>query len=87
MDAGAALVNDPLVGSIQNYANVVSIQRLGYNDHGPVHARIVALNCLRHRLLLNFEAEADRVDPDELVRQVVEMTPTQPVGMPVAAKA
>jgi metal-dependent HD superfamily phosphatase/phosphodiesterase len=42
-----AMVDDTLVGSIQNYANVVSIQRLGYNDHGPVHARIVALNCMR----------------------------------------
>lgn len=43
----SSLLDDTLVGSIQNYANVVSIQRLGYNDHGPVHARIVALNCLR----------------------------------------
>jgi MoxR-like ATPase len=44
----------------------------------------VALSCLRHRILLNFEAEADRVDPDDVVRQVLEMTPTQPVGMPMA---
>lgn len=43
----AAMVEDPLIASIQNYANVVAIQRLGYNDHGPVHARIVALNSLR----------------------------------------
>jgi len=48
-----SLLNDPLVASIQNYANVVSIQRLGYNDHGPVHARIVALNSLRLLDLLN----------------------------------
>ncbi len=47
------MLNDPLVASIQNYANVVSIQRLGYNDHGPVHARIVALNTLRIIDLLN----------------------------------
>ncbi|KAA0216078.1 MAG: MoxR family ATPase [Leptolyngbya sp. PLA3] len=45
----------------------------------------VAMNCLRHRLLLNFEAEADRVDTDDIVRQVLEMTPTQPVGMPAPA--
>src|SRR5437762_1301777 len=37
----SALIDDTLIGSIQNYANVVSIRRLGYNDHGPVHARIV----------------------------------------------
>lgn len=48
-----SLVDDPLVASIQNYANVVSIQRLGYNDHGPVHARIVALNSLKILELLN----------------------------------
>lgn len=47
------MVDDPLIASIQNYANVVSIQRLGYNDHGPVHARIVALNSLRILDLLN----------------------------------
>lgn len=42
-----AVLEDELIATIQNYANVVSIQRLGYNDHGPVHARIVTLNCLR----------------------------------------
>jgi MoxR-like ATPase len=43
----------------------------------------IALPALRHRLLLNFEAEADRVDPDAIVRQVVELTPTEPVKMTV----
>ncbi len=52
-DVVTGIINDPLVASIQNYANVVSIQRLGYNDHGPVHARIVALNTLRIIDLLN----------------------------------
>ncbi|MEO1512142.1 MAG: AAA family ATPase, partial [Planctomycetota bacterium] len=41
----------------------------------------VALSALRHRVLLNFEAEADRVDPDALVQEVLKMVPTQPVGM------
>ena len=27
----------------------------------------VALPCLRHRVLLNFEGGADRIDPDTLV--------------------
>ena len=30
----------------QEYANTVSIIRLGYNDHGPVHMRTVALNAV-----------------------------------------
>jgi len=29
-----------------DYANIVSIKRLGFNDHGPVHMRKAALNAL-----------------------------------------
>ena len=43
----------------------------------------VALPCLRHRVLLNFEAEADRMDPDALVTDILKLTPTEPV--PAAA--
>ena len=31
---------------MQDYANSVSIVRLGYNDHGPVHMRQVAINAV-----------------------------------------
>ncbi len=53
---------------------------------GRYHASIrdiqdVALPALRHRLLLNFEAEADRIDPDEIVRQILELTPTEPIAV------
>ena len=41
--------------------------------------RDVAMLALRHRLILNFEAEADRVDPDSIVRQIMELTRTEPV--------
>ncbi len=41
--------------------------------------KAIAPMSLRHRLLLNFEAEADRVDPDSLVKQVMDLTPTEPV--------
>ena len=40
-----------------------------------------ALPTLRHRILLNFEAEADRVDPDALVIDILSRVPTQPVGL------
>ncbi|USO00326.1 MAG: MoxR family ATPase [Phycisphaeraceae bacterium] len=40
-----------------------------------------ALPALRHRILLNFEAEADRVDPDALVLDILKRVPSQPVGM------
>jgi len=39
----------------------------------------VAKMCLRHRVLMNFEAEADRIDPDDLVTKILELTPTEPV--------
>ena len=48
-------------------------------SNDDLHA--VAPACLRHRVLLNFEAEADRVDPDDIVREVLKLTPTQPIGM------
>ncbi len=40
----------------------------------------IATLALRHRLLLNFEAEADRVDPDTIVKEIIEKTPTQPMA-------
>jgi len=39
----------------------------------------VALLALRHRVLLNFEAEADRVSQDDLVRKIMQETRTDPV--------
>ncbi len=35
------LIDDPEIEAIQNYANNVSIVRLGFNDHGPVHMKTV----------------------------------------------
>ena len=41
----------------------------------------IGLLALRHRVLLNFEAEADRVQADDIVKQILELTPTQPMGV------
>jgi metal-dependent HD superfamily phosphatase/phosphodiesterase len=41
------LVEDEEVQCIQDYANNVSIVRLGFNDHGPVHMRTVCRNALK----------------------------------------
>ncbi len=35
----------------------------------------VALPALRHRILLNFEGEAEGVDPDTIIRDILERTP------------
>ena len=41
------LFNDEELQEIQEYANNVSIKRLGYNDHGPVHMRQVVNNAIK----------------------------------------
>ncbi|MDR0598899.1 MAG: HD domain-containing protein [Treponema sp.] len=40
------LLLDGEIQAMQEYANVVSITRLKYNDHGPVHMRTVTFNSL-----------------------------------------
>ncbi len=45
--------------------------------------KAVALPALRHRVILNFEAEADRVSHDALIKDIVERTPTEPVPVGV----
>ena len=41
------LLNDEEIYLYHRYANAVSVRRLGYNDHGPVHARITTYNSLK----------------------------------------
>ncbi len=38
---------------MQDYANNVSIKRLGYNDHGPVHMRQVTVNAIKMLTILH----------------------------------
>ncbi len=49
------LFANPEIQALQEYANIVSIKRLGYNDHGPVHMRKATLNTITMFHLL-FEA-------------------------------
>ncbi len=51
----ALLIADREVEALQEYANSVSIKRLNYNDHGPVHMRQVSINALK---MLNLLKEA-----------------------------
>ena len=43
--------------------------------------KAMAAPCLRHRLILNFEAEADRMDADTLVGKIVASTPTEAISV------
>lgn len=47
------LFEDEEINALQDYANIVSIKRLGYNDHGPVHMRQVLDNSIKIFILLN----------------------------------
>lgn len=46
------VLNDEEVRVIQDYANTVSIKRLGFNDHGPIHMRQVTYSALKIMELL-----------------------------------
>ena len=46
LEAAKLILSDEEVQVTQEYANNVSIVRLGYNDHGPVHMRSVVLNSI-----------------------------------------
>ncbi len=47
------LLESDEIKAIQDYANTVSITRLGLNDHGPVHMKIVCYNALKMLILLH----------------------------------
>ena len=56
MKGAKLLIADGEIQAIQEYANNVSIVRLGYNDHGPVHMRTVMLNSISMMGLLRKAA-------------------------------
>lgn len=62
----AEILEDEEVYQYHSWANVVSVRRLGYNDHGPVHARISTYNALK---ILRLLAENGR--PPSLVEEEV----------------
>jgi len=49
----------------QKYANTVSIIRLGYNDHGPVHMKTVVMNALIMLQLLRQAGIKTSLEKDE----------------------
>ena len=54
--AAKLLIADDEIQAAQEYANNVSIIRLGYNDHGPVHMRTVVLNAI---IMMGFLRKAE----------------------------
>ncbi|UCE81380.1 MAG: phosphohydrolase [Methanobacteriota archaeon] len=58
------LQSDAEVNTLLNLANFIAVRKLGYNDHGPIHARICAANGIRilDILLDSGEVELDTVE-------------------------
>ncbi|RLC51177.1 MAG: phosphohydrolase [Candidatus Cloacimonadota bacterium] len=46
LEVAEFIFSDPEIQALHEYANIVSIKRMGYNDHGPVHMRKAALNSI-----------------------------------------
>lgn len=87
------LFADAELQAIQEYANVVSIKRLGYNDHGPVHMRKASLNTIRMFELLhgagiqmNLEKEGVGTAEDSLTG-VIFASLLHDLGMSIARDA
>lgn len=47
------MLSNPAIKAIHDYANAVSITRLGLNDHGPVHMKTVCYNAIKLLELLH----------------------------------
>lgn len=59
------ILADDEIHAMQEYANTVSIKRLGYNDHGPVHMRKVALNAVSMMGLLRSAGIKTSLESEE----------------------
>lgn len=60
------LFADEELQEMQDYANNVSIKRLGFNDHGPVHMRQVAANAIKMLNLLQDAGIQTSLEKEEI---------------------
>jgi metal-dependent HD superfamily phosphatase/phosphodiesterase len=61
-----SLSNDVEVNGLLDQANRVAISRLGYNDHGKVHAKIVAVNALKIQRILEAKGVRTKIVEEEI---------------------
>ncbi len=57
---------DEELQAMQDYANNVSIKRLGFNDHGPVHMRQVANNAIKMLNILHANGIQTSLEREEI---------------------
>ena len=60
------LFEDVELQEMQDYANTVSIKRLGFNDHGPVHMRQVANNAIKMLKIMNRAGIKTSLETEEI---------------------
>ena len=60
------LFADEELQEMQDYANNVSIKRLGYNDHGPVHMRQAAINAIKMLTILKDAGIQTSLEQEEI---------------------
>ena len=60
------LFKDAELQEMQDYANNVSIKRLGYNDHGPVHMRQVTANAIKMLNILHEAGIPTSIEEEEI---------------------
>ena len=60
------LFKDEEIYLYHSYANSVSVRRLGYNDHGPVHARITTYNAFKILHLLHLNGVKTSLQEEEV---------------------
>ena len=60
------LFKDVELQEMQDYANNVSIKRLGYNDHGPVHMRQVTANAIKMLNILHQAGIPTSLETEEI---------------------
>ncbi len=60
------LFKDEEIYLYHSYGNSVSVRRLGYNDHGPVHARITTYNAFKLLTLLHRNGVETSLEAEEI---------------------
>jgi len=81
------ILDNEEIQAAQEYANTVSIVRLGFNDHGPVHMRTVAYNAvlmldLLRKAGIKTSLEADKCgDFEDSLLSVIIATLLHDLGM------
>ena len=60
------LFDDEELQEMQDYSNNVSIKRLGFNDHGPVHMRQVVSNAIKMMKILHDSGIKTSLEREEI---------------------